>query len=273
MASGIIMATIIVGVVGCAIGFLLCLASEKFKVEVDPREEQILGVLPGNNCGGCGYPGCPGCAHAIASGEAPVNQCPVGGAPVAAKVGAIMGVDAGEQVRMVAHVRCIGDCDMTTPKYNYAGVKSCSAMAFVPGGGPKECKYGCMGYGDCVESCQFDAIHIVNGIALVDKEACKACGKCVEACPRDIIELIPYEASEVVDCRNKDKGKDVMAVCKTGCIACHLCEKTCQHDAVHVVDNIAYIDQDKCVGCGDCAAKCPKKVITVLKKAAEAKTA
>lgn len=261
MAVGIIMSIVIVGAAGCLVGFLLVFASEKFKVEVDPREEEILGVLPGNNCGGCGYPGCSGLAHAICQGQAPVNQCPVGGAPVGAKVAAIMGVDAGETVKKMAYVRCAGDCDAAKVNYNYSGMESCRAMAFVPGGGPKACKYGCLGCGDCVAACQFDAIHIVNGIALVDKDACKACGKCVDACPRHIIELIPYEAKEVVTCMSKDKGKDVMGVCSVGCIACHLCEKTCQHDAVHVTDNIAYIDQDKCVGCGECADKCPKKII------------
>ncbi|MCR4869454.1 MAG: RnfABCDGE type electron transport complex subunit B [Lachnospiraceae bacterium] len=264
MLVNILIAAVIIGVTGCLIGFLLCLASEKFKVEVDPREEKILGVLPGNNCGGCGYPGCSGLAAAIAKGEAPVNQCPVGGAPVAAQVGEIMGVDAGDQVRMMAYVRCSGNCEKAKNNYSYTGVEDCNAMAFVPGGGPKACKYGCLGFGSCVKACPFDAIHVVDGIAVVDKEACKACGKCVATCPKHLIELIPYEATEVVSCRNEDKGKDVMAVCSTGCIACHLCEKQCESDAIHVENNIAYIDQSKCTHCGKCAEKCPKKIIKVL---------
>ena len=121
--QGIVTAMIIIGVIGCLIGFLLCFASEAFKVEVDPKEEAVLGELPGNNCGGCGYPGCSGLAAAIAKGEAPVNQCPVGGAPVAAKIGAIMGVDAGDAVRMMAYVRCIGDCEKAKQNYNYTGVE------------------------------------------------------------------------------------------------------------------------------------------------------
>ena len=261
MITGIILAAVIVGATGCLIGFFLCFSAEKFKVEVDERETAILDVLPGNNCGGCGYAGCSGLAAAIVKGEAPVKQCPVGGAPVAAKVGEIMGVAAEEGTRKVAFVKCAGTCEKAQDRYEYAGVQDCAAMAYVPAGGPKECNYGCLGFGSCVKACPFDAIHIVDGIAKVDKEACKACGKCIAACPRNMIEFIPYDATFAVSCSSKDKGKDVMAVCSQGCIACHLCEKQCESDAIHVVDNVAVIDQDKCIGCGKCAEKCPKKVI------------
>lgn len=259
--TGVLLAMIIVGATGCIIGFFLCVASEKFKVEVDERETAILDVLPGNNCGGCGYAGCSGLAAAIVKGEAPVNQCPVGGAPVAAKVGEIMGVAAEEGIRKVAFVKCAGTCEKAKDNYAYSGVMDCTAMAFVPGGGPKACDYGCMGFGSCVKACPFDAIHIVDGIAKVDKEACKACGKCIDTCPKHLIEFIPYEATYAVSCSSKDKGKDVMAVCQTGCIACHLCEKNCPNGAITVTDNVAHIDQEKCTGCGACAEKCPKKII------------
>lgn len=259
--TGILLAMVIVGATGCLIGFFLCFASEKFKVEVDERETAILDVLPGNNCGGCGYAGCSGLAAAIVKGEAPVNQCPVGGAPVAALVGEIMGVAAEEGVRKVAFVKCGGTCEKTNNNYIYAGITDCTAMAFVPGGGPKACDYGCMGFGSCVKACPFDAIHVIDGIAKVDKEACKACGKCIEACPKHLIEFIPYEANYAVACSSKNKGKDVMQVCQTGCIACHLCEKNCPANAITVEDNIAHIDQSKCTGCGVCAEKCPKKII------------
>ena len=194
--TAIITAAIVVGCVGILIGFFLGIAGEKFKVEVDEREEAILGVLPGNNCGGCGYAGCSGLAAAM--GEAPVNQCPVGGAPVAAKVGEIMGVKAEEGVKQVAFVKCAGNCEKANRDYEYTGVEDCAAMAFVPNGGPKSCNYGCLGYGSCVKACPFDAIHIVDGIAKVDKEVCKACGKCVAACPKHLIELVPYDAKHLV---------------------------------------------------------------------------
>ena len=210
--TAILFAALIVGGVGILIGFFLGISGEKFKVEVDEKEEAILGVLPGNNCGGCGYAGCSGLAAAIAKGEAPVNQCPVGGAPVAAKIGEIMGVAAEEGERKVAFVKCAGTCEKAGRDYEYTGNEDCAAMAFVPNGGPKSCNYGCLGYGSCVKACPFDAIHIVDGIAQVDKEVCKACGKCVAACPKHLIELVPYKAKHIVQCSSKDKGKDVNAL-------------------------------------------------------------
>ena len=264
MVLGVIIATVIVGVTGCLIGFFLCFSSFNFKIDVDERETAVLEALPGNNCGGCGYAGCSGLASAIVKGEAPVNQCPVGGEPVGKEIASIMGVDAGVSVHKVAYVKCNGTCENAKTKYEYTGVEDCNEMSFVPGNGPKSCSYGCLGYGSCVKACPFDAIHIVDGVALVDKEACKACGKCVVTCPRQIIELIPYQATEMVTCSNKDKGKAVMDVCSVGCIACHLCEKNCESDAIHVIDDLAVINQSKCIGCQVCVTKCPKKTIQVI---------
>ena len=259
--TAILIAALVVGIVGIILGFFLGISGEKFKVEVDPKEEAILEVLPGNNCGGCGYAGCAGLAAAIAKGEAPVGQCPVGGEPVANQVGKIMGVEATSGEKKVAFVKCAGTCEKAKVSYDYSGVKDCTAMAFVPAGGPKTCDYGCMGFGSCVKACPFDSIHIVDGIAKVDPATCKACGKCVAACPKKLIELVPINAAHLVKCNSKDKGKDVINACSVGCIGCHLCEKNCPSDAVHVIDNVAYIDQEKCTGCGICAEKCPKKII------------
>lgn len=259
--TGIILAAVIVGGTGLFIGIFLGIADKQFAVEVDEKEEQILGVLPGNNCGGCGYPGCSGLAAAISKGEAPVNACPVGGAPVAAKVGAIMGVDAGEQVHEVAFVKCGGNCDVAKQAYPYNGIHDCVMVNMMQNNGPKACTFGCLGEGSCVKACPFDAIHIVNGVAVVDKDACKACGKCIAVCPRHLIELVPYEQKHLVLCSSKDKGKDVLSVCSAGCIGCKMCEKVCEFDAVKVESNIAHIDPSKCTNCGKCAEKCPKKVI------------
>lgn len=259
--TGIIMAAVIVGGTGLFIGVFLGLSGKKFAVEVDEREEAIAGVLPGNNCGGCGYAGCSGLAAAIVKGEAEVGTCPVGGAPVAAKIGEIMGVEAGEAKPMTAFVKCAGTCDKAKQDYEYYGIEDCVMMNFVQNGGPKSCNYGCMGYGTCVKACPFDAIHIVDGVALVDKSACKACGKCVAACPKGLIELVPMDQKHLVQCSSKDKGKDVMSACSVGCIGCKMCEKVCEFDAVHVEDNIAHIDPEKCTNCGKCAEKCPKKII------------
>ena len=259
--TGIIIATIVVSAVGLFIGLVLGIAGIKFAVKVDEKEEAVLGVLPGNNCGGCGFPGCSGLAAAIAKGEAPVNACPVGGEPVGKQIAEIMGVEAGESVRKVAFVKCQGDCEKAKVDYDYTGVEDCAMLSFVPNGGPKSCNYGCLGYGSCVKACPFDAIHVVNGVAIVDKEACKACGKCVAACPKHLIELIPYEAKYVVACSSREKGPVTMKECTVGCIGCTLCAKNCPNDAVKIENFLSTIDQDKCEGCGICMEKCPKKSI------------
>lgn len=259
--SGIILAAVIVGGTGLFIGVFLGIAGKKFAVEVDENEEAILGVLPGNNCGGCGFAGCSGLAAAIAKGEAEIDSCPVGGAPVAAKIGEIMGQEVEEGVRKVAFVKCGGDCSKAKTDYTYTGLEDCTMMNFVQNGGPKSCNFGCLGYGSCVKVCPFDAVHIIDGVAVIDKEACKACSKCIAACPKHLIELVPYEQTHRVRCNNQEKGKAVISACDVGCIACRMCEKVCETGAITVEDNIAHINYEKCTNCGKCAEKCPKKII------------
>ncbi|MBQ7955369.1 MAG: RnfABCDGE type electron transport complex subunit B [Lachnospiraceae bacterium] len=257
----ILTAAAVVGIVGIFIGLFLGIAGIVFKVEVDEKEEAVLASLPGNNCGGCGFAGCSGLAAAIAKGEAPVNACPVGGESVAKQIASIMGVEAGDSKRMVAFVHCQGDCEKTYADYDYTGIEDCRMLAFVPNGGPKSCNYGCLGYGSCVKACPFDAIHVVNGVAVVDKEACKACGKCVAACPKNLISIVPYDAPYLVACSSQDKGPVTMKACTVGCIGCSLCVKNCPSEAVKVENFKAVIDPDKCTGCGTCVEKCPKKAI------------
>lgn len=261
LAIGI--AAAIVGGTGAIIGIFLGIAGDKFKVETDQREIDVREALPGNNCGGCGFPGCDGLAAAIAKGEAPVNACPVGGEAVSSVIAEIMGV-SGEQsagTKMVAVVKCAGDCEHAKEVYQYVGPIDCKLALNNPNGGPKGCTYGCTGYGSCKMVCPFDAIEIVNGVAVIDKEKCKACGKCVAECPKHLIELIPYDAEYVVLCNSKEKGKDVKKMCSAGCIGCTLCAKNCEEKAITVENNLAYINQDKCTKCGACAAKCPVKII------------
>ena len=244
------------------IGLLLGLAGKKFAVEIDEREALVREALPGNNCGGCGYPGCDGAAAAIVNGEAPVIVCPVGGAAVSKEIGRIMGQEVAEAARMTAFVHCGGDCEKTRSDYVYTGVEECSIMPFVPGGGSKRCSFGCMGYGSCVKACNFNAIHIVNGVAVVDREACKACGACVKVCPNHLIELIPYENADYhVICSSKEKGKAVMDACDIGCIGCKKCEKNCPSNAIKVEDNVARIDYALCSNCGACKENCPRGCI------------
>lgn len=258
--SPVIIATLSIAIIGLVIGLLLVNVGKAFAVHVDPREEAVRGALPGNNCGACGYAGCDAMAAAIAKGEAAVNGCPVGGDPVAEIIAQIMDVEAGHIEKHVAFVKCAGDCEKASQKANYVGIADCQG-AVAAGLSPKGCDYGCLGLGSCVKACPFDAIHVVSGIAVVDRTVCRACGKCVSACPRHLIELLPDASQYAVQCANRDRGPAVKKVCSTGCIGCKICEKQCENDAVHVENNISHIDYDKCQNCGKCAEKCPAKVI------------
>ena len=259
--GAIMAATVLVAAVGLFIGIFLGVAGNKFAVEVDEKEVAVREALPGNNCGGCGYPGCDGLAAAIAKGEAPVNGCPVGGEPVGKVIAGIMGQEIVETARQVAYVKCAGTCEKTKDNYEYTGVEDCEMMAFIPGGGAKSCTYGCLGFGSCVKACPFGASEVVNGVAVVDKEACKACGKCVAKCPKHLIELVPYDQTTFVQCSSHAKGKAVTSACEVGCIGCKKCEKTCPNGAITVDNFCAHIDYSKCTNCGACKEACPRHII------------
>lgn len=257
----IITSLIIIGCLGLFVGLFLGVAAIVFKVKVNEKEEKVLEALPGNNCGGCGFPGCAGLAQAIAEGKAPANQCPVGGASVASKISEIMGTSVEETTRQVAFVACKAHCDDYTMNYDYYGVEDCRMLSFVPDGGPKSCNEGCLGFGTCASVCPFDAIHVEDGVAVVDREKCRACGKCVAVCPKHLISLIPYNAKYTVSCSNRQKGPVTMKQCKVGCIGCGICAKNCPNSAVKVENFNATIDYEACKNCGICAEKCPKHTI------------
>ena len=257
----IIITTLVIAVIGVVVGFGLVFTGKKYHVEVDERESAVRGCLPGNNCGACGYAGCDALAAAIVAGTAPVNACPVGGAPVAQNIGKIMGVEAEAAERRVAFVRCKGSCDVTRNQGNYVGERDCRSAVF-GGINITECAYGCIGFGTCQQVCPHDAIRVENGVAMVDRRYCVGCGLCVKACPRGLIELVPVSKRVMVQCSNKDRGPLVKKVCSAGCIGCMLCTKQCEAGAITVTNNLAHIDYAACVQCGKCAEKCPAKVIT-----------
>ena len=270
----VVKAIAVMGSLGAVFGLILGFAAKVFAVEVDPREEAISGCLPGANCGGCGYPGCGGYAAAVVKGEAPVNACAAGGAAVAAQIAEIMGVSAGDAVKMIAQVKCSGGgCEHL--RYDYVGIHDCLAASRSLGGSAMECAYGCLGYGTCVSECPFDAIHVVDGVAKVDENACVGCGKCVAVCPKHIIDIIPRKTKKyvVISCSSHDKGVDTRKFCDDGCIGCTLCAKACPKEAIIMDNNLAKIDYEKCIGCGICAQKCPRKLITVDGKVPEPKPA
>ncbi len=258
--NGILIAVAVVGGTGLLFGILLAAASFVFEVKTDERTEKILEVLPGANCGACGFAGCSAYAEAIVNEGAPVNCCSVGKAPVANKISDIMGVEAQETEEMTARVACGGDCNSVVYKYDYDGIQECTAEARL-GGGAKECVSGCLGLGSCVRVCQFGAISIRDGVAVVDEDKCTACGQCLKRCPKGIIHFVPKKFKQWVVCRNPETAKSVNQYCKTGCIGCKICEKACLFDAIHVKNNYAVIDYDKCKNCGLCAKKCPRGAI------------
>lgn len=258
--STVIITTVVITLVGAIVGLALVYTGRKFHVEVDQRESDVRACLPGNNCGACGYAGCDAMAAAIAQGEAPANGCPVGGQAVADKIAAVMGVSAEAQERKVAFVKCKGTCEVTRDQANYIGVKDCRS-AVLNGLNVTDCEYGCLGLGSCASVCPQDAIKIRDGLARVDRLKCVGCGLCAKACPKGLIELVPANQFVAVQCSNKDRGPQVKKVCSAGCIGCMLCTRQCESDAIHVENNLARVDYDKCTQCGKCAEKCPVKVI------------
>ncbi len=266
----ILIAVIVLGAIGLVAALVLFGASHKFAVHEDPRIAQVAEVLPQANCGGCGFPGCSGfaaaCVKAADAGSLEGKSCPVGGQPVMEQVAGILGMVAASTAPKVAVVRCNGTCENRPRLVSFDGAQSCRVQNMT-GMGETGCAYGCLGCGDCVKACQFDAIHMnpETGLPEVDEDKCTACGACAKACPRGIIEIRlkgPKGRRVVVLCNNKDKGAVANKVCKASCIGCGKCVKTCEKfEAITLVNNLAYIDAEKCKMCRKCEEACPKHAI------------
>ncbi len=268
-------------ILGALFGLVLSIVKKTLRVEKDPRIEKIEEILPGANCGACGFPGCAGYAASIVNDGVPLNLCPVGGKEVIEKMADVMNVEAEMSSSKIARVHCQGGNDVTKIRFIYDGPLSCSAAQLVAGGF-KVCEYGCLGLGDCVRSCPFDAIHLNDKeIPVVDPVKCTGCGNCVEACPRNIISLLDREFDVYVICRNKEKAPRMKKGCSVGCIACKRCEKVCRTEvfadndeidtAIRVVDFLAVFDYKTCINCGRCAEVCPQDVIDFVQEKAEVK--
>lgn len=267
--SVILTAVATLGAIGAGSAGILYLVSQKFKVEEDPRIQEVQDALPAANCGGCGFPGCAAFAAACVKADSLEGlNCPVGGQVTMERVAEILGQTASKTAKKIAVVRCSGTCE-ERPRLNlYDGVSNCSIAAALYGG-DTGCSFGCLGLGDCEESCTFDAIHI-NPLTLlpeVVEDKCTACGACVRACPKDIIELRkqgPKSRRIYVSCVNKDKGAVAKKACNVACIGCSKCQQVCPFDAITIENNLAYIDDDKCRLCRKCVVVCPTHSILEL---------
>ncbi|MEE0772879.1 MAG: RnfABCDGE type electron transport complex subunit B [Anaerovoracaceae bacterium] len=262
----IVLPAIIVAVVGLIFGIILTVASKLMYVPVDEKISAIRDILPGANCGGCGFAGCDDYANAF--GDDPnlsPTLCPVGGPDLATKIAEILGVEAGEVEEKVAMVMCQGNYGVTKQIMEADRIYTCAtAKAFY--GGNWACPHGCLGMGDCLRSCKYDAIRIVNGVAVVDREKCIACGACSKVCPNSLIKMVPKKMLVHVACSSVDKGAVTRKICENGCIGCKKCQKSCKFDAIIVEDNLARVDLTKCKNCGVCAKECPTGAIVNFRK-------
>lgn len=266
MSITIIYTIATLGFIGVAAAVILFFVAKKFNVVEDPRIDEVEEALPSANCGGCGYAGCRAFAEAcVKATDLNSLNCPVGGNETMGEVASILGLEVEKKDPRVAFIRCNGTCDHRPKTSSFDGATTCAIASSVYSG-ETDCQFGCLGYGDCVDACEFDAIDLRAGmgVPLILDDKCVACGACVEACPKDLIELrkkMPKNRKVVVACRNEDKGGVARKACSVACIGCGKCEKECNFDAITIKNNLAFIDSDKCKLCRKCVSVCPTGAI------------
>lgn len=265
-----IMTVIVMTIVGIIFGLVLAYGNKKFAVEINPLIHLVDEALPKGQCGGCGFAGCQAYAEAVVlDPKVPPNLCVPGKEAVAKTIAELTGKAVGDIEASVAHVRCNGSECNAVKKYNYDGVQDCIAANILLGG-PKGCKYGCIGLGTCVKNCPFDAIVIgEEGLPIVDSEKCTGCGKCESICPKKVIEIIPKSSPVTVNCNSNDRGIVARKQCIASCIGCGLCSKSCPYGAIKIEKNLASVDTHICIekcNSEECLTKCPTKAITPVIK-------
>lgn len=265
MDRNVIIALVFFAALGGVLGFLLALFDKKLKVGDDPRIGQVGALLPGANCGGCGYAGCSALAAAAVHGKAHISRCAALTEDSSAKIAAILGTETEKNEKMRAVVLCVGANSCSMKKYNYLGVADCAAAAKLHGG-PQLCPSGCIGLGNCARSCRFDAISICDGVAVIDTEKCTGCGSCVSACPKGLIKLVSSDSDYCITCSTPDRGTVVREYCQSGCISCGICARSCPEGAITRDGFRPIMDHKKCANCGLCAEKCPRGIIRRIKQ-------
>ena len=251
---------IIVAGIAAICGVGLTLAAKFMSVPVNETASEIRAELPGANCGACGFAGCDEYADKLAAGGVKTNLCTPGGDSVGKKVSKILGVEFEDVVEKHAIVCCSGTCEHTTYVMDYQGPQTCEGCnSFYQGRG--SCSHSCLGFGDCVNVCQYGALTIDDGIAVVDPELCTGCGMCAKVCPNSLINIVPQVSWVFVACSSTDKGAFTRKLCAAGCIGCKRCEKNCEYGAIAIENNLAVIDPEKCTNCGKCISVCPTKAV------------
>ncbi|OOM82234.1 electron transport complex subunit RsxB [Clostridium puniceum] len=260
-----IMILVVMAGIGTVFGFILAYANKKFSIEVNPLIHVVEDVLPKGQCGACGYAGCAAYAEAVVlNPEVPPNLCVPGKDAIAKAVAEITGKVAEQVEPRIAHVRCKGSIDKAVLSYEYKGIKDCTAASLIQGG-PKGCKNGCVGFGNCVNVCNFGAMTMgENGLPIVNEKKCTGCGACEGACPKMVIQMMPANAMVRVNCNSKDKGAIARKLCTAACIGCGICGKNCSYGAIEIKNNLAVVNTKICSEkCHEatCLAKCPTGAI------------